>query len=173
MRRPLSLALLCLLAALPAAAKKVEQHYDIATDFSAYSSWSWGEPQERPEGHTLAVGGALDTKLRGLIEAELESKGLRLEEAGEGDLRVVYRTTLTESVTSDGAHIGLTDRVSWDFMTSPPRAFSEGTLLIEITDAASGELVWSGWASEVADKPATLEKKAGKAVKRILRHFPP
>ena len=45
--------------------------------------------------------------------------------------------------------------------------------MIDARDAASGEVVWMGWATDVAGDPDRLPKRVKKAADRILRHFPP
>jgi len=56
------------------------------------------------------------------------------------------------------------------------RKYDEGTLILEVVDAASGRLVWRGWAqAEVKSKadPGQREARIWEAVAKILDQFPP
>lgn len=169
------LGLLTLVAAVaPAQAKKVGHQFDPQADFSRWKTWGWGTPQERPEGHPLAEGGSLDLEIRQAITQELEKKGFR--PAGDGerpDFVVTYRTQVSDQMFREGAQIELYRGVFWESANVPARAMSQGTLLIELADAESGDIQWGGWAVGAARKPQELADKAGKAVRKILAAFPP
>ena len=54
--------------------------------------------------------------------------------------------------------------------------YQEGTLMIDIINAAKNELVWRGSATDIVDPDLSPEKKTQKinnAVARILEKFPP
>ena len=56
------------------------------------------------------------------------------------------------------------------------REYDEGTLIIDIVDAGSNELVWRGAAQgevNLAASPQEREQRAQDAVQRILEDFPP
>jgi hypothetical protein len=56
------------------------------------------------------------------------------------------------------------------------RKYDEGTLILEVVDAASGKLVWRGWAqAEVKPKADAAQREARirGAVAKILDRFPP
>lgn len=148
---------------------------DVAYD--GWTTYAWGPAQQQPEGHPLAEGGAVDRKIREAVEAELANKGFRPidtqadADAGTPDFRIVYRTTITERMRETNVLSNHAPDVSWPVGTTRVRGYSEGTLLIEI--AAGDEVVWSGWASDVAKRPRKLEGKAEKAVRKILSRFPP
>ena len=49
-----------------------------------------------------------------------------------------------------------------------------GTLLLDVVDADSNQLVWRGVATDsIPKKSEKLEKKIYKAVDKLFRHFPP
>jgi len=52
--------------------------------------------------------------------------------------------------------------------------FLDGTLIIDVIDPATSELVWRGWFSGIIKRDRTIdEKELDKAVKEILKQFPP
>ncbi len=53
---------------------------------------------------------------------------------------------------------------------------TQGTLVIDLVDASTGELVWHGWAHDTLDPTLTTEereRKVEEAVAAILARFPP
>ena len=58
-------------------------------------------------------------------------------------------------------------------MEGGTNSYREGTLMIRLIDAENDRAVWTGWITERVDNPKKMESKVGKAVKKILRKFPP
>jgi hypothetical protein len=53
------------------------------------------------------------------------------------------------------------------------RPFTEGTLIVDVVDARTSELLWRGRASaEVSDEPAAFRARLREAVDRIVSRFP-
>ncbi len=52
------------------------------------------------------------------------------------------------------------------------RSYREGTLVFEVLETGSGEMVWSGWVIELATDVAKLRAKAEKATRKVFKHFP-
>jgi len=52
------------------------------------------------------------------------------------------------------------------------RTVLTATLIVEFWDAASGERVWTGWATGKTSNPEKLRKKADRVTRRILSEFP-
>jgi hypothetical protein len=50
--------------------------------------------------------------------------------------------------------------------------FTEGTLIIDITDSKTKELVWRGTVSGNVDNVGDLEKQIRKGIKAILKKYP-
>lgn len=148
---------------------------DVAYD--DWTTYAWGPAQPQPEGHPLEEGAEIDRLIRKAVAAELAKKGYRPVEpqtaaGGEApDFRIVYRTTITEQMRETNVLANHAPDVSWPVGTNRVQGYSEGTLLVEI--AVGDEVVWSGWASDVARRPRKLEGKAEKAIKKILSRFPP
>ncbi len=54
--------------------------------------------------------------------------------------------------------------------------YLEGTLILDIIDAHSNEIIWRGWASKALDQdpdPKNVRMYVNKAVEKILEKFPP
>jgi hypothetical protein len=56
------------------------------------------------------------------------------------------------------------------------REYVEGTLILDVVDARSDELIWRGWMREALDndpKPENVRMYVDAAVSKILARFPP
>jgi hypothetical protein len=179
--RPAALALAAALAAGGAAsAMDVESRHAPGADFAAYRTFDHLPRQDTGERGPFAPGSDYDRRLRAALESRLADRGFRQVEA-DPDFLVAYSLGRKEMLDTSGGRTELAPGMSiaWE-VGEVERAYTEGTLGIEIVDAASRETVWVGWATEVIDDPdALLEqpdrlmKKIDKALRRILRRFPP
>lgn len=165
----------------PLVAMDADWQFQPDAGYAGWTTYAWGPAQTWPEDHPLAEGGDLDLQIREAVESELARKGFRAadpetsagEEGGEGepDFRIVYRAMIAEQLRETSFLASHAPDVSWPAEASRARGYSEGTVLIEI--AVGDEVVWSGWASDVAKRPRKLADKAEKAVRKILSRFPP
>jgi len=178
-RASLLALLLAALAALPALAMDVDRHYDADFDFSTFQTFDWlAVSTALPPGHPLAPGGDLDRQIRAAVEQRLIAKGFRPAREGGADFLLHYDAGVLERLHGQGnpqpfVHGGgMRVTFSWK-EGEQAQAYSEGSLVIEVIDPASREAVWVGWATSVAEEPDQLRGKIDKAVKRILKRFPP
>ena len=64
----------------------------------------------------------------------------------------------------------------YDPYYSGGRDYLESTLFLDITDAATGELIWRGWAEKLLHdnpKPEEVQEHVNEAVEKMLARFPP
>jgi hypothetical protein len=173
-RRPTFAALLAALA-LPVTALAgldIEILYDHAADFSAYETWRWAaEPvSETPE----AV--MVHERIRQVSEAELGRKGLRAVGEGEtADLLLTYHVRTEDNLVIEGVRYELAPHVVWTG-ASPLDVTSHyevGTLVLDLADAASEKIVWSGVVQGRAATVGQLRDQIEKAVRKLLKRYPP
>lgn len=156
------------LIVLPACASlEVRTEQAPGTDFSRYRTYAWiaGAPGRDP---------ALESQIQTAVDQELPFKRLqKLETSGRPDLYVSICVTVDEdrvvqpdqwgydlgTVGVDGSHAGA--------LTLP-----RGTLLVDLVDSGSRQLVWRGQASQAVDRQAS-EETIRKAVREIFRPYPP
>ncbi len=53
------------------------------------------------------------------------------------------------------------------------RTYKEGTLILDFVDPETMQLIWRGWATFAFDDPDKAARYVNKAVKKILKKFPP
>ena len=170
-RRPwcaaLAASLLALLGLAPwapmAKAAEVKVDYDSKADFSRYKTWSWrrGTPAPNPTS---------DKQLREGIEARLAARGLARVEHG-GLLEVVYHAAGENQISTE--KLGYKEP-GFETEAKRVRYVRAGSVLVDMIDVASGNVVWRGQADEVANPTYTdVVRKIDQALDKLFDHFPP
>ena len=166
-------ASLCLL--LPAAAPAARESgikFDHKVDFASYETYGWAGETRKPEGSPMAEGGAIHAEIKNAIDRQLGGRGYRPATGGEPDFLVSFDGAM-ESVTDfEGLREEIAGGVTW-VMEGEVNSYRRGTLMITIKDAASGKTVWSAWTTEKVKDPKSPGKQIDKAVRKLLKKFPP
>lgn len=144
---------------------KVSYDFNHEIDFRNYKSYKWLEKPKDPK-----VSDIMDSRIRAAVEAEFDSKGIIKVENGRPDFLVTYETVMRDRVDvrhySYGTWWGPGGYVDVD-------RYKEGTLMLDIVDPDLNQLVWRGWAVDVAPDPRYADQKVREAANRILKRFPP
>jgi hypothetical protein len=169
------LATATIVAATAAPAAQVKTAHPPDVDYSRYETYRWQERAELDAGHPLAEGSPMDRQIRAAGDRALAGAGLAVAGEGEPDLLVSYVGYVMDQLSIEGVRKEIGGGVAWigDPASHGVMSYQEGTLVIEVRDAGSGKLVWSGWATDVATDAERLRKKAERAAFKILRNFPP
>ena len=176
-RRPFAALLipaaLCLLAPAAApAAKESGIRFDPQADFGSYETYDWAEGGHKPEGSPMAVGGAIDTKVRNAIDRELRTRGYEPAIDEEPDFLISFDGAMETVTDFEGLRQEITGGVTW-VMEGGINSYRRGTLMISIDEAGSGKAVWSAWTTEKVKDPKNPDKQIDKAVRKLLKKFPP
>ncbi len=141
----------------------------------------------------------LERRIRGEIDSELARLGYRRDTSGAPDFRVAFKVlTEKETDTYSGGYGGFYSPYSFGhghfghggfghggfghFGLSPyygpaiVRQYVQGTLVLDIVDGRTNELIWRGWATDRLDddpKPKQVRHYVTAAVQKILEEFPP
>lgn len=160
-----------------ALAQQVRYNFLQGTDFSKYKTYRW-EKLEELEYPTDDV----DQKIRHSIDAILTSRGLTRVEEGDSDLLAIYQATVSKQREWNAYRAGAD---YWDYGGwygwggGRPRArtyINVGTLSLDFYDVALKRQVWRGEASKTLNPPKDpmkLQAKIDKAMRRLLKNFPP
>lgn len=164
-----TLTLLMLTAAVQA--QKVKVNYDKKVDFSRYKTYSWdvGMPAIQPE---------VDKYIQAAIDVILADRGWKLVQENP-DARVVYYVSQNAStqVVTDSYGYGAGD---WYWRGMPGAAtpsydtYRKGTVVVDIVDVQSKQMVWRGSATEtiVQDRDEMI-KRFQKMMDKMWKNFPP
>jgi len=158
------------LLASGAFAQDVKVDYDKAFDFSTLKTFAlkmgttWGNPLS-------------EKRVTSEIEAELVKKGWSKTDEASGNAIVVLHGATQQKKDLNTFYSGYGGGWRWGGMGSAQTTVSEytvGTLVVDIFDAKSKQLVFRGTATdELSDKPDKNVKKLEKASEKMFKNFPP
>ena len=161
-------------AALPALAADVTVDWDGGFDFTQVQTVAWGD------GGTPA-GELNQLRIEAAVEREIGASGLTFGKPADADLLVVTHAA-KQTATKPGPRIGVGIGRSTGFggisvggSTSVGSSTIEvGSLVIQLRDRATGNLVWEAHASDTLSRdPKKLEAAIDKAVAKAFKKFPP
>lgn len=174
MKSLIAIALL-LFAALTVSAQKVKVSSDPACDFSKYKTYAWDQG-------TLA-NPLVRQYIIAAVDREMAAKGWRKVE-NEPDLTITSLTAINSdlTVTNPSWAPALNSIATGIPSSSQAWAVTQGTLMIDISDARTKNGVWRGVASHTLENgptgnnardAKTVEKPINKAVQKMFKKFPP
>lgn len=168
------LSVACLLvASVGAFGQKVSYDFDKSADFAQYKTYAW-----------VDRGGDLKDELNhrrvvNAIDIQMASKGLTKVAAGaKPDVLISYKTTFSRSLNVTGFSSGFGGLRFAGSRTGTARAddIVVATLVVEMVDPKSKDVIWRGLATKDVDmdaSPEKREKNINKAAEKLFKHFPP
>jgi hypothetical protein len=158
----------------------VKTDYDPSADFSNARSYAWFDERSGVQGDRPDVSSLLDRRVRSSVDAELGQKGIEKVDRDAAKVLVSYHlgveSKLDVNTMNTGYGYGRYGHYSGVGTTTTVTEYQEGTLLIDVIDPASKELIWRGSGqARVRDwgTPEDREKRISEAVHEILESFPP
>ena len=175
---------LCLLSGC--AGFSIQYDFDKTVNFTSFKTYGWGTAPSRDPGRPgVPDNPIMDQRIKRAVESELAARGFRLDGSGESDFLVtpypVYRDRLVQSFTTVGP--------AWGYGWGPRpfgygtaygyqevQRYREGTLVLEVRDRKTGQLVWHAAAEGALtglQDPQDADEQVALAVKKMLAKFPP
>ena len=176
-------ALLAVLAAVPVLAAKPQIQWNTSYDFSTINTFQW---QDHSGDSLKQSDPFLHSHIMNAIEYQLGASGLT-EVTENPDVFVNYTASMQKDVRLESDSYGYSfggygySWGRWGYgygypagsVTTTTRVVEveRGTLVVDIWDASSKELVWRGTASEisVSDDPDKTRRNAEKAVQAMAK----
>jgi len=161
-------ALLLLTATLTA--QDVKYNFMPGTDFSKYHSYRWVSIEGG--GHPNQI---VDAQIKQSVDSQLASKGLTKTDSDKADLYVGYQIAVDKEKQWNG--YGMGGGIRWGGMaTASSSTINVGTLVLDLYDPATKQLVWTGNATKTIDPSSNQEKNQknlDKAMQKLLKSYPP
>jgi hypothetical protein len=165
----LSIAMIMLMT-IPSVAQQVKTDYDRKANFTQYKTYSWAGVKTKDP--------LLVDRIKSAVNSTLAAKGLTQVDSG-GDLSInameITRNQQTLNTFYDGGFGGWR-RWGGGFgnATTTTETYKVGTLVVDLFDTQSKELVWRGSSSDtLSDKSDKNIKNLNKGVEKMFKHFPP
>jgi hypothetical protein len=142
-----------------------------------YKNYKWIKQKEKINEKIIFLNDINKKRFASAIQNELSDKGFQRIDEAQPDFSVVYHVRLGKRI----------DTSSYNYNYGPyydqivqTRVYKRGTIIIDIIDAESNQLVWRGVAegilSESEDEwseKTNMDTFIVKVVKEILQEFPP
>lgn len=157
----------------------VTRDYAPQTEFAAYRTYALRSSQPR-ESEPRSL---IDQRAQAAIDRELTAKGLRrVADSESPDLLVITRFDARDRVefvpyySSYGGYwyppgyMGLGWGYGWNTMAYP---YTEGTLVVDLVDAKSNNVVWHGRARRTVYDTELSAAQIDQMVKKLMEDFPP
>jgi Domain of unknown function (DUF4136) len=165
-------------------AQDVRYDFDKDKDFSKYKTYKWVAIKDTDQPDQLTA-----KALMSAVDAQLATKGLTRTDGDDADLYIAYQTAVGTEKQFTSYNTGWGYGPGWGAgwygygggMTSTTTYGSTSTVYVgqldlSMYDPHTKQLVWRGTASKTLDpkaKPEKKEKNINKAVKKLLKNFPP
>src|SRR3954447_21641252 len=164
-------AAVSLVAAVAGFAQHVQTDFDHQANFAQYKTFFW---QEIKPGAPL-----WDSRIKSAVDAQLDAKGLT-QVADRGDIAIVAIKTSQTQRTLQTFYDGFGGGWRWRGFggfgesTTTEQDYQEGTLVIDLYDGKTKQLIWRGSTESVlSDKAEKNEKTLDKGVAKMFKDFPP
>jgi hypothetical protein len=164
------LPILMLAAAGTLAAQDVKTNYMPGTDFSKYHTYKWVAIEGGSHPNQI-----VDAQIKQSVDSQLATKGLTKTDSDKADLYLAYQTAVDQEKQWSG--YGMGGGVRWGGMgTATSSTINVGSLVVDMYDPATKQLVWTGTATKTLDPSSNQEKNQknlDKAMAKLMKNYPP
>ena len=156
---------------------KVTTDFDPDADFSKDAYFSWIDREKMEE---TQLPDHLRIRLRRVTEEVLATKGYQPAPAPpQTDFLLIYYVGVRDELQVN--HYPYSMYRPWGYGYwggygygyTEVRKYHQGTVVLDIVDARSHQLVWTGTLEKAVNNPNPPGKKIEKSVKKLLKNFPP
>jgi hypothetical protein len=157
---------------------KVQTEYNQMTNFKGYKTYAWILQPPGPEQAPAARDPRIREAVIGGIDRSLASKGMTkvaLEESPDLLVAVHGWAVNRIDVRTYGYSYGPTPYGMYPTLATPAvdvRQYRDGTMIIDLVDASSKQMVWRGTATD-SFNPGAEAKTAAEAVDKTMGEYPP
>lgn len=155
--------------------------YDKSVEFANYKTYAWSAEaslQARPQNYQ--VNGLMEKRIRNAITEQMASQGFKLAEPAQADILINYHVAVDKKLEVDTFKVSYGAR--WNYWGwgvdhhTTAREYKVGTLVVDIIDRTSNQLVWRGAKESRLRAKQTPEQRTesvNKTIAEILANFPP
>jgi hypothetical protein len=163
--------LLFLAAMGTAFAQQVKTDFDHQANFAQYKTYSWQDVKVKDP--------LWNDRIKNAVDSQLQDKGLTRVDSG-GDVAIMAIATTQTERTLNTLYDGFGGGWRWRGFggmgesTSTEQDYKEGTLVVDLYDAKTKQLIWRGSAEDtLSNKAEKNEKNLDKGVAKMFKKSPP
>ena len=166
----LAVAGIALLFGGVAIAQDVKSNYMPGTDFSKYHTYKWINIEGGAHPNQI-----VDAEIEQAVDAQLATKGLTKTNDEKADLYVGYQIAVDKEKQWNAYGTGRGVRFG-GMGSATSSTINIGTLVLDMYDPGTKQLVWTGNATKTIDPSSSQEKNQknlNKAMAKLLKNYPP
>ena len=152
------------------AAQDVKYNFMPGTDFSKFHTYKWVAIEGGTHPNQI-----VDQEIKDAANQQLSSKGLTKVDGDKADLFVGYQIAVDQEKQWNA--YGMGGGVRFGGMgTATSSTINVGTLVLDMYDPGTKQLVWTGNATKTIDPKSNQEKNQkdlNKAMEKLLKNYPP
>jgi hypothetical protein len=164
-------ALALVVGSMGCSGMSVNSDYDTAFDFQTAKSFSFPEGAGKGTAGVGQISPLMEKRILASIETVMIAKGFEKTSPDQADLIIVPHGA-TQQKTEVSSTPYAYPYSPWYGGGVDVYQYNEGTLIIDMVDTESAELVWRGSATAVVGDSPNPDK-ADEAVTKILAQYPP
>lgn len=159
-----------LLACSVALAQDVTTNSMPGINFAKYHTYKWVTVEGASYPNQI-----LDAQIKTSIDSQLTAKGLTKVDSNKADLYVAYQASIDQEKQWNAYGMGGGLRWGGGMATAQSSTISNGTLVLDMYDPSTKQLVWTGRVTKTLDPGANQgkrQKNLDKAMQKLLKNFP-
>jgi hypothetical protein len=157
-----------MLMTIPSVAQQVKTDYDRNANFTQYKTYSWSSVETKDP--------LLVDRIKSEVNSTLAAKGLTQVDSN-GDLSITAMEITKNQQTLNTFYDGGFGGWRWGGFgdaTTTTETYKVGTLVVDLFDTQSKELVFRGSSSDTLSSNSDKNiKNLNKGVEKMFKHFPP
>lgn len=141
------------------------------TNFSQFHTYKWVTIQGASYPNQI-----LDQEIKDAVNTQLSQKGLTLTTDDKADLYVGYQTAVDQQRQWNAFGMGGGWRLGGGMGTATSSTIDIGTLVLDMYDPSTKQLVWTGRATKTLNPSKNQQKNLenlNKAMQKLLKNYPP
>jgi hypothetical protein len=149
-------------------AQDVTYNFMPGTDFSKYHTYKWVSIEGGAHPNQI-----VDQEIKQDIDSQLASKGMTKTDSDKADLYVGYQVAVDQEKQWNAWGMG---RLGGGMGSATSSTISNGTLVVDMYDPGTKQLVWTGRATKTLDPSSNQEKNMknlNKAMAKLMKNYPP
>lgn len=157
-----------IVAWLMASGQDVRHNAMPGVDFSKFHTYKWVDIQGGAHPNQI-----VDAEIKQSVDAQLASKGLTKTDGEQADLLVGYQIAVDKEKQWNAYGTGR--GFGGGMGTATQSTINVGSLVLDMYDPATKQLVWTGTATKTIDPSSNQEKNQknlDKAMQKLLKSYP-
>ena len=154
-----------------ATAQDVRYNFMPGTNFAKYHTYRWIEIEGSTHPNQI-----VDAEIKQAVDSQLSSKGLLKTDSDKPDLLVGYQTAVDQEKQWNAYGTGGYRFGGMGDATATSSTINVGTIVVDMYDPTTKQLVWTGRAEKTIDPSSNQEKNQknlDKAMDKLLKNYPP